>query len=160
MECSAGCGPPFGGGFGPLGTRGLVPFTKKRLAAYFVMPNTRKCVRFSFLSDRPIETKETSVGGTSLYVLPHCPTFACRSVFHTLSAERSWPILNIILAQTSWAKNVKSDKGVRPESKHLYLILRTSSLVVPQKYQNGVRDPSPGRAAGGSARKTKRQCPQ
>ena len=30
------------------------------------------------------------------------------------------------------------------------LIIR---LVVPQKYQNGVRDPSPGRAAGGSASK-------
>ncbi|MDE7134088.1 MAG: hypothetical protein K2N86_02270, partial [Rikenellaceae bacterium] len=32
--------------------------------------------------------------------------------------------------------------------------------VCPQKYQNGVRDPSPGRAAGGSASKSKRQCQQ
>ncbi len=72
--------------------------------------------------------------------------------FRTLSVESHAPVEYLPGTQPKGQKQL-SHKCVRRMSKHIYGIAVLIRLVVPQKYQNGVRAPSPGRAAGGSASK-------
>ncbi len=72
--------------------------------------------------------------------------------FRTISVESHGPVEYLSGTQPKGQKQL-SHKCVRRMSKHIYGIAVLTRLVVPQTYQNGVRDPSPGRAAGGSASK-------